>query len=290
MKDFLVFRAMLSKLAEKKILLACLKAGLALLSLVVTHYAGFVSGFPIVMVSAAAVDMFPTFSALFLFYLTFCYSFSKIAAFIVSQGVSAFFISRGAFRFRQRRRQRLRAYIKDYKQRPTDESLWYHMFAMLFFMLLLYQSYVKPKVLDLGAYFFLAVFLIAIAALLKSDILALKLESVVKRLKNQRRVKYRSNLISAYISLGFGAVLCVAFQAGDLRRDKLMQEEPISYKSNTLDAQLVVLMSSSSSVVGVEEDDLSYTWIYATKDSVQRFRYEKRSEKAKPTEEKTTDE
>ena len=277
MRDLIVLKLILNRLRKNKTILAMLKGAIAIFSIVVTHYAGFLSGFPIVMISASAVDMFPTFSTLFLFYLTFCYSVSRVAGFVISQGMAGSSILSSVFYYRRPRIPRLRAYIKQYKSRVTEESFLYYGMTLSIFLLLFYITYVHPKELRLSPYFLIATVFILIAALLKSDILVLKPKAIIKRIKNKLRLKYRDNLFSAYVSLGFGIVLCAAFYAGDLRRDRLMQENATAYKSSMLEGNVKILMSNSRSVVGVEEGEEMVTWIYASKDAVQRFNYRKRN-------------
>nr|WP_152665034.1 hypothetical protein [Pseudomonas toyotomiensis] len=267
----------LNKIKENKLLISLAKGMLVVLSILVTHYAGFLSHFPIALVSAAAVEMFPTFSALTLFYVTFCYSFARVAGFVVSQGGVAFSIFIGAAYHRKGWRQRLRQYVRLYKNRPAEESIWNVGITIIFFFCLLFLVYVTPESLNLGPVFYVCSVMILMAVLLKSDLMVLKPKSLVKRVKNKRRKKYRESLFASYLFLGFGVVLSGAFVSGFLRYDRLMGEQPIVYKSANLKAELKVFISSSDSVVGLQEDEDYITWIYASKDAVMRFPYRRKS-------------
>lgn len=265
----------LARIKEEKILVSLAKGLLVILSILVTHYAGFISHFPIALVSAAAVEMFPTFSALTLFYLTFCYSFARVAGFVFSQGGVAFSIFIGAACHRKGWRQRLRQYIRLYKNRPAEESIWNIGITTIFFICLLFLVYVAPESLNLGPVFYICAVMILMAAILKSDLMVLKLKDLAKRLKNKRRKKYRDSLFSSYLFLVFGLMLSGAFLAGSLRYYRLMGEGSVVYESANLKAELRVFINSSDSVVGLLEDEEYMTWVYASKDAVMRFPYKK---------------
>lgn len=270
------FKLGYAKLNEYKLLWLCLRGVFIFLALVITHYAGFITGFPIWVISAAAVDLFPTFSALFLFYLTFCYSVARVMGFVLSQfivSMSIFFTGadRRGHKFRW-----LRKYVVNYKGRSDEESAYYWGMTVFAGVGLLFLTYVTPSGFTLSIIPMSAVLVLIFAAVLKTDILVAKPSKLFRKLK--KRPRYRGNLISGMGFVFFGVVLSLSYYAGVLRFERLINEKPIDYASSSLKANLVVLISNRDSVLGIEETESAISWIYSSGEVVMKRTYEKKSE------------
>lgn len=140
-----------AKINEHKVLWLCVRASLIFLAFIVTHYAGFITNFPIWVISAAAVDLFPTFSALFVFYVTFCYSVARVMSFLISQFFMVISITTDGVDRRGHKFLWLRKYVKRYKNRSDEESAYYWAMTAFVFVGLLFLIYVTPSEFTLGS-------------------------------------------------------------------------------------------------------------------------------------------
>lgn len=275
-----------AKIHEYKVLWLCVRVALVFLAFIVTHYAGFITSFPIWVISAAAVDLFPTFSALFIFYVTFCYSVARVMSFLVSQFVVVVSITVDGIDRRGHKIAWLRKYVRRYKNRADEESVYYWALTAFSFVGLLFLIYVSPNDFTFGSVSFAALFVLVVAAALKMDMIVLSPKRVV--VKFVRKARYRNNLLSGLGFVFFGVILSVSYYAGDLRFERLINESPIEYVSDGFKSNLIVLISNSGSVLGIEESEDAVSWVYFSKGVVMRRSYEKKKDH-EPEEENVSD-
>lgn len=272
-----VFKVGLERLNDNKVLKSAVKSGLALLSIMVTHYAGFLYKLPSAIVSVAAVEFFPTFSALFIFYLTFCYATARVFGFLFSQvGVVGYiFFSSAVYRYG--RYVRVKKYLKTYKARSEEESNFYLISVGIVFSLLFLIAYVRPVSFEFSSFFIFCVAVIFISAVLKTDILVLRFRSVVRRLINERRLKYRREMIASYMFVVVGMFLALSYYAGVLRFERLERERAVEYASDYLVGDLKILMSNKDAVLAIEDSEEFFTYVYASGSAVIRLPYKKQN-------------
>ncbi|RIA36173.1 hypothetical protein DFO61_0635 [Ectopseudomonas oleovorans] len=265
-----------AKINEYKLLWLCARVSLVFLAFIVTHYAGFITNFPIWVVSAAAVDLFPTFSALFIFYVTFCYSVARVMSFLVSQFVVAVSITTDSVDRRGHKFLWLRKYIKRYKNRSDEESVYYWGLTTFSFVGLLFLIYVRPSDFTLGSVSIGALVVLVVAAVLKMDVMVLSPKRVASKV--MRKARYRNNLLSSMGFVFFGVILSISYYAGDLRFSRLINESPVEYVTSGFKSNLVVLISNADAVLGLEETENSVSWVYFSKGVVMRRSYEKKQD------------
>lgn len=275
-----------AKINEYKLLWLCARVSLVFLAFIVTHYAGFITNFPIWVISAAAVDLFPTFSALFIFYVTFCYSVARVMSFLVSQFVVAVSITTDGVDRRGHKFLWLRKYIKRYKNRSDEESVYYWGLTAFSFVGLLFLMYVRPSDFTLGSISIGALVVLIIAAVLKMDVMVLSPKRVASKV--MRKARYRNNLLSSMGFVFFGVILSLSYYAGDLRFARLINESPVEYVASGFKSNLVVLISNADAVLGLEESESSFSWVYFSKGVLMRRSYEKKKNH-EPTEENVSD-
>ena len=281
-----VIRFCHAKINEYKVIWLCARVSLVFLAFIVTHYAGFLTSFPIWVISAAAVDLFPTFSALFIFYVTFCYSVARVMSFLVSQFVVAVSIIIDGVDRRGHKFLWLRKYIKRYKNRSDEESAYYWGLTVFSFVGLMFLVYVRPSDFTFGSVSVGGLVVLVVAAFLKMDVIVLSPKRVVRKII--RKSRYRDNLLSSLGFVFFGIILSLSYYAGDLRFDRLTNESPVEYVADGFKSNLIVLISNSDSVLGVEESDSSVSWVYFSKGVMMRRSYEKKQDH-EPVDENTGD-
>ncbi|SDI71003.1 hypothetical protein SAMN05216588_12284 [Pseudomonas flavescens] len=263
------------KLKEQQFLMLCVKFALVFFALSITHYAGFIAGFPIWVISAAAVDMFPAFSKLSVFYIAFCYSISRVLGFVTSQFIISISTIASGTGKKENKFSWLKKYVVDYKGRSEEESAYYWVLTIFSTVGMVFLTYVTPSDFAFSTVPVLAMVVLVVAALLKMDVMVVRVSKIP--IKILRRPKYRANLVPrmGFVLLGFA--LCLSYYTGLLRFERLMKEPPIEYKSGDFTASLVVLISSGDSVLGIEETEDFVYWTYSSGDTVMKRSYRKKS-------------
>lgn len=108
------------------------------------------------------------------------------------------------------------------------------------------------------------------------DVMVLSPKRVARKI--MRKAKYRNNLLSSLGFVFFRVVLSLSYYAGDLRFARLINESPVEYVAGGFESNLVVLISNSDAVLGLEESESSVSWVYFSKGVVMRRSYEKKKE------------
>ncbi|MDR8016016.1 hypothetical protein [Ectopseudomonas guguanensis] len=270
-----VIKLGLERLNSNKVLKGAIKGGLALLSIVVTHYAGFLYKLPSAIVSVAAVEFFPAFSAIFIFYLTFCYATARVFGFLFSQLAVVGYIFVSGMIYRYGRYVRVKKYLKAYKARSEEENNFYLISVAAMFLGLFLIVYVRPVSFELSGFFIFCVVIIFISAILKTDVLVLRFGSVLRRLFNERRLKYRREMIASYMFVVVGIFLALSYYAGTLRFERLEREKVVEYTSDNLVGDLKILISSKDAVLAIEDNEEFFTYVYASGSAVIRLPYKK---------------
>jgi hypothetical protein len=271
-----IVRVGLESLNKNKVIKEFLKGVLALLSVVVTHYAGFLYKIPSVMISVAAVEFFPTFSALFAFYLAFSYATARVFGFLLSQIAAISYISVGSIVFRYGKFLKIKRYLKLYKDRMKEENNLYWVFVVLLFCLFFSFAYVRAVTFEFSGFFIFCVVVIFVAAVLKTDILVISPMSIARRAVNKLRLKYRREMLASYMFVLVGIVLALSYYTGVLRFERLQGEKAVEFKSSGFNGSIKILISNADAVLAIEENDEVFSYVYASGKTVIRLPYSKK--------------
>ena len=271
-----IVRVGIESLNKNRVLKEFLRGVLALLSIVVTHYAGFLYKVPSVMISIAAVEFFPTFSALFAFYLAFSYATARVFGFLLSQIAAISYISVGSIIFRYGKFLKIKRYLKLYKARLKEESDLYWMFVVLLFCFFFSFAYIRTVTFEFSGFFIFCVVVILVAAILKTDILVISPVAIARRMVNKLRLKYRREMLASYMFVFVGVVLALSYYTGVLRFERLQGEEAVEVASGGFTGSVKILISNADGILAIEENDEVFNYVYASGETVIRLPYNKK--------------
>lgn len=239
---------------------------LAIASVSLAHYAGFVIGLPLQIVAAAGGAMAPGVTTTFLFYVALCVVLARVAVgvlqiFLLPQ---VLFTDRAEHGYKLQGIRKKRKYIRSYNRLQRNEGyIWFGLQALIFIACLL-GLYIDFKFTwQSGVAVLLALFFIALSGAFRARfLLILNWTLFIKRIKH--RNSFRLNAASAVFVTIASALVITSFFIGSMRMSMLKKANPQQITNQYFAGYAKLLASSGSSTLLFEEDENRARYIYAT--------------------------
>lgn len=239
---------------------------LAIISLSLAHYAGFLMKVPLQIVAVAGGSLAKGVTATFLFYLFFCaVSARVIASVLLIALLPALAIQdrlEGGIR-REMSWSSQRRFVRSHTRTIKWENYIWLFIQSLIFLLLMLAIYVKFSMTWISGLVLIgSVLLIALSGLVRSGFfLQPKWKTFVR--KNKSRPARFSRVVSASIVTVTGALIVVAFLLGGMRGNLLRSQEPGLVLTKDFVGMATVIASSGDELLLFQKKGNDFRYIYS---------------------------
>lgn len=246
-----------------------LGGALAVVSLSLAHYAGFLMKVPLQIVAVAGLSLAKGVTATFLFYVFFCAVFARVLASILQLAIlpSLAVVDRLDRGFRRKmdwshQRRFVRTHTLTIK---VEGFVWIGIQAFLFLlmMLALYVDFALTWISIIGI--FTSIVLATLSWFLRSGFfLQPKLRPFIRKIRTRRARKMRG--VSAAFVTSTAALIIVAFFLGALRADLLRNQQPHPIVTKEFTGTAAVIASSEGALLLFQEQKDAFRYIYSAPD------------------------
>lgn len=250
---------------KRKIVMAVL----AVFSISLAHYAGFVMQLPLPILAAAGSAMAPGVTAAFLFYLALCSIFARVMVSVMQFIYLPGMIIVDRVRFGKLISiQKKRKYVRTYHELLQKEGLlWFsaQIFITVVGMFAVYAN--VPATLRTGFIILISVLLVAVAILFRARyFLILKTGRFIERWNKSST--FRANTATAMMVTLPAVLVVIAFVSGALRIKLLENTEPQQVTNCYFSGYARLLVSSGSASLLLQETGQKKRYIYSTPEYV----------------------
>lgn len=240
---------------------------LAVISLSLAHYAGFLMNVPLQIVAVAGMPLAKGVTATFLFYMFFCAVFARVLTSMLQLGVLPFLalfdrLGRGFNRKMDWTHQR--RFVRSHTQTIKWEGhVWIAIQAILFLLLML-GIYVKFTITWIsGIELFTSIVLALLSGLVRSGFFLQPSPSAFSRKIRQRPAR-SGRAASAAFSTMTAALIIVAFFMGSMRASLLRDHEPQMTTTEDFTGMATVIASSEGALLLFQKQGVELRYIYST--------------------------
>lgn len=241
---------------------------LAIASMSLAHYAGFVMELPLQIVAAAGGALVPGVTTTFLFYVALC----AVLARVIIGFLQVFLLPQIIFLDRVEHGQRLhstkkkRKYVRSYNTLLRNEGYIWLGLQAISFAICLFGLYIDFNITwKPGVAIFIALTLVALSGAFRAKfLLMLSWASFIKRVKT--RSAFRLNAGSASFVTLASALVVTSFALGAMRMSTLKNANPQQLSSQYFSGYANLLASSGSATLAYEKKGEDARYIFATKD------------------------
>lgn len=240
---------------------------LAIISLSLAHYAGFLMKVPLQIVAVAGMPLAKGVTATFLFYLFFCAVFARVLTSMLQLVVLPFLaltdrLERGFSRKMDWTHQR--RFVRSHTQTIKWEGyIWIAIQALLFLLLLL-GIYVKFTITWIsGVGLFTSIVLALLSGLLRSGFFLQPSPSIFSRKIKKRPARSGRAASAAFVTIT-AAFIIVAFFMGGMRASLLRDQEPPMTMTKDFTGMATVIASSEGALLLFQKQGIEFRYIYST--------------------------
>lgn len=240
---------------------------LALISLSLAHYAGFLTNVPLQIVAVAGMPLAKGVTATFLFYVFFCAVFARVLTSMLQLVVLPFLaltdrLERGFRRKMDWKHQR--RFVRSHTQTIKWEGhIWIGIQAV-FFLLLMLGVYVKFTITWISGFgLFASIVLVLLSGLVRSGFFLQPSPSVFSRKIRKRTARSGRAASAAFVTIT-AALIIVAFFLGSMRASLLRDQEPQATKTNDFTGMATVVASSEGALLLFQKLGDERRYIYFT--------------------------
>lgn len=239
---------------------------LAIVSLSLAHYAGFLMKVPLQIVAVAGLPLAKGVTATFLFYVFFCAVFARVLISILQLITLPFLaaIDRLGHGFRRKMDwSHQRRFVRSHSQTIKWEGyIWIALQALIFISLML-GIYVKFTITWLsGVGLFTSIVFIALAGLFRSGFfLQPKLSTFIQKIK--KRPVRSGRAASAVFVTVTAALIIVAFFFGSMRASLLRDQEPHMIVTKEFTGAATVIASSEGTLLLFQKQGIEFRYLYS---------------------------
>lgn len=240
---------------------------LAIISLSLAHYAGFLINVPLQIVAVAGMPLAKGVTATFLFYLFFSAVFARVLTSMLQLVVLPFLaltdrLERGFKRKMDWEHQR--RFVRSHTQTIKWEGyIWIAIQAVLFLLLML-GIYVKFTINWIsGGGLIVSMVLVLLSGLVRSGFFLQPSPSAFSRKIRKRPARSGQAASAAFVTMT-AALIIVAFFMGGMRASLLRDQEPQLTKTNDFTGMSTVIASSEGALLLFQKQGEERRYIYFT--------------------------
>ncbi len=247
---------------------ALLGGVLAIASLSLGHYAGFLMKVPLPIVAVAGLPLAKGVTATFLFYVFFCGVIARVLISMMQLAVLPFLAIAdrlgGGFG-RQMSWSRRRRFVRQHSQTIRWEGFAWLLMRALLFLLLMLAIYLKFTFTSWisGAGIFFSIVLAVASALVRSGFsLQPEPRTFIRKLKKRRARLGRA--VSAAFVTTTAALVIAAFFIGSMRASLLRDQKPDAIVTKEFNGIATVIASSEGALLLFQKEGAEFRYIYST--------------------------
>ncbi|MDZ5631891.1 hypothetical protein [Janthinobacterium sp. GMG1] len=240
---------------------------MAIVSLSLAHYAGFLMEVPLQIVAVAGMSLAKGVTATFLFYVFFCAVVARVVTSILQLVILPFIVvndrlERGLRVKMDLSRQRL--FVRSHSQTIKWEGIIWIVFQAMAFLLIVLGIYVEFKITWISAAGLLvAIVLIILSGLVRSGFFLQPNPRIfIKKIKTRRARSGR--VASAAFVTTTAALIIVAFFIGDMRASLLRDQKAHTIVTKEFTGMATVIASSGGQVLLYQRQGSESRYIYST--------------------------
>ena len=244
---------------------------LAIISLSLAHYAGFLMKVPLQIVAVAGMPLAKGVTATFLFYMFFCAVFARVLTSMLQLVVLPFLaltdrLERGFSRKMDWRHQR--RFVRSHTQIIKWEGhIWFAIQALLFLLLML-GIYVKFTITWVsGVGLFTSIVLVFLSGLVRSGFFLQPSPGTFSRKFKRRPARSGRAASAAFVTIA-AALIIVAFFMGGMRASLLRDQEPQMTLTKDFTGMATVIASSEGALLLFQKQGIELRYIYSTPEFV----------------------
>lgn len=239
---------------------------LAILSLSLAHYAGFLMKVPLQIVAVAGMPLAKGVTATFLFYVFFCAVFARVLTSILQLAVLPFIAATDRFESGFRRKMdwsHQRRFVRSHNRSIKWEGfIWIAIQALLFLLMMLsiYVEFAGTWISVVGL--FTSIVLVVLTGLFRSGFfLQPQPSSFIKKIRTRRARSGRA--ASAAFVTTTTALIIVAFFMGAMRANLLRDQQPHPIVTTTFTGSAAVIASSEGALLLYQKQGTDLRYIYS---------------------------
>lgn len=242
---------------------------LAVISLSLAHYAGFLMNVPLQIVAVAGMPLAKGVTATFLFYMFFSAVFARVLTSMLQLVVLPFLaltdrLDRGLSRKMDWAHQR--RFVRSHTQTIKWEGyVWISIQAILFFIIML-GIYVKFTITWIsGIGLFASILLVLLSGLVRSGFFLQPSPGAFSRKIRQRPVRSGRAASAAFVTIT-AALIVLAFFMGVMRASLLRDHELQTIMTKNFTGMATIIASSEGALLLFQKKDIDFRYIYSTPD------------------------
>lgn len=240
---------------------------LAIISLSLAHYAGFLMNVPLQIVAVAGMPLAKGVTATFLFYVFFCAVFARVLISMLQLVVLPFLaltdrLERGFSRKMNWEHQR--RFVRSHSLTIKWEgSIWIAIQAVLFLLLMLgiYAKFTINWISGVGL--FASIVFVLLSGLVRSGFFLQPSPSTFSRKIRQRPARSGRAASATFVTVT-AALVVVAFFMGSMRASLLRDQESQATKTNDFTGMATVIASSEGALLLFQKQGDERRYIYVT--------------------------
>lgn len=239
---------------------------LAIVSLALAHYAGFLMNVPLQLVAVVGVPLAKGVTATFLFYLFFCAVSARVLTSMIQIIVLPFLavsdrFERGFHRkmdWSQRRR-----FVRTHSQTIKWEGIAWVLVQASLFLLLMLALYVKFTIDWIsGSGIAISVALAVLSGLVRSGFFLQPKPTTFKRKIKTRPALYGRALSAAFVTTT-AALIIIAYFMGGLRASLLRDQGPQMIVTKEFTGMASIIASSEGALLVFQKQGTAFRYIYS---------------------------
>lgn len=240
---------------------------LAIISLSLAHYAGFLMKVPLQIISVAGMPLAKGVTATFLFYMFFCAVFARVITSILQLVVLPFFaltdrLERGFRRKMDWKHQR--RFVRSHTQTIKWEGYIWIVIQALLFLLLMLGIYVNFAITWLSGFGIVASIVLSFLSwLLRAKFFLQPIPRIFYRKIKSRPARSGQTVSAAFVT-ATAAMIIVAFFMGSMRAKLLRDQHPQMTMTKSFTGMATILASSEEALLLYQKHGDDYRYVYST--------------------------
>lgn len=239
---------------------------LAIVSLALAHYAGFLMNVPLQLVAVVGLPLAKGVTATFLFYLFFCAVSARVIASIVQLAVLPIFALLDRFGRGFRRKMdfsQQRHFVRTHSHTIEWEGFAWILIQGLLFLLLIFGIYVKFSIDWVSASeVVVSVAFAVLSGLVRSGFFLQPKPATFKRKIKTRTARYGRAVSAAFVTTT-AALIIVAYILGGLRASLLRDQEPQMIVTKEFTGKASIIASSEGALLLFQKQGTALRYIYS---------------------------
>lgn len=238
----------------------------AIISLSLSHYAGFLSNVPLQIVSVAGSPLAKSVTTTFLFHMFFCAVFARVITSVLQVVILPYFILNDRIEAGMRSKMslaNLKRFIRAHKRTIKWEGVVWTGLQFIIFLLLVLGIYIKFSLNWIsGVGIFVALILITVTGLVRAEFFLQPKIRVFFR-KCRRRPSRAGKLTSAVFATATVTLVIVAFLLGVMRASLLRDQKEYAVITREFNGIASVIASSGDEILFFQKKDGEFRYVYS---------------------------